>query len=288
MNKKGDRNDATWIKDVDGLHALMPFMMPNRTDNEAVLTDKVDLAPIREFINSKKVEGQGSPYTIFYVLCAGLMKTIALRPKLNHFIEANRLYERNNLSLSFVIKKNLSDDSRETLAVIRFDDTDRSPLEVMKTETEKISYQLREKDNDITVTQTMDDLAKYPRWVLSIIAKFLRKRDYKGKYPKSLMDGDPAYCSLFLTNLGSVKLSAKYHHLANWGTNSFFIVINEKKWEPLYNKDGIVKMREVVELGMTIDERIADGLYFANSIKLFQKIMKNPKILEQPIYTPVD
>ena len=31
----GDRFDAKYLKDVDAMHFIMPFMYPNRCDNEA-------------------------------------------------------------------------------------------------------------------------------------------------------------------------------------------------------------------------------------------------------------
>jgi len=78
-------------------------------------------------------------------------------------------------------------------------------------------------------------------------------------------------------------MSASYHHLANWGTNSFFVVIGEKKPMPFVTEDGKVEVRQGMEIGMTIDERIADGFYFAKSIKLFKTIIENPELLDKEI-----
>ena len=45
-----------------------------------------------------------------------------------------------------------------------------------------------------------------------------------------------------------------------------------------------VEFREGVEFGFTVDERIADGYYFAKSIKLMQLFLQEPeKYLEQPL-----
>ena len=37
-----------------------------------------------------------------------------------------------------------------------------------------------------------------------------------------------------------------------------------------------------------MDERIADGLYFANSMKLLRTLLENPALLELPIQAPVE
>ena len=47
-------------------------------------------------------------------------------------------------------------------------------------------------------------------------------------------------------------------------------------------------MRESVDLGITIDERISDGYYYAKSIRLLQYLLENPELLERPLGEPVE
>ncbi len=47
-------------------------------------------------------------------------------------------------------------------------------------------------------------------------------------------------------------------------------------------------MRDSVDLGLTIDERIADGYYYSKTIRLLKKLLENPELLEQPLNTEVD
>nr|MCR4718898.1 2-oxo acid dehydrogenase subunit E2 [Bacillota bacterium] len=74
-----------------------------------------------------------------------------------------------------------------------------------------------------------------------------------------------------------------YHHLTNWGTTSVFVIVGERKLRPFYDENGNVTMRDSVDLGFTVDERIADGYYFSNTIKLFKEILENPELLEKPL-----
>ena len=64
--------------------------------------------------------------------------------------------------------------------------------------------------------------------------------------------------------------------------------MNQKKLIPFYKDDGTYEMRQGLELGITIDERIADGTYFANSLKVLRKLINNPKLLDLPLETPVE
>ena len=102
------------------------------------------------------------------------------------------------------------------------------------------------------------------------------------------MKVDPYFASVFISNLGSIKMKAGYHHLTNRGTNSLFVIIGEKKMNPVFSEDGSVTMKNTLSLGITVDERIADGYYFSKTIKLLKKIFENPELLELPLSAPIE
>ena len=41
-------------------------------------------------------------------------------------------------------------------------------------------------------------------------------------------------------------------------------------------------------IGITLDERIADGYYYSKTIRLLHKILQNPEILDRPAKEEVD
>ena len=98
----------------------------------------------------------------------------------------------------------------------------------------------------------------------------------------------PNYSSIFLTNLGSIGMDSGYHHLNNWGTNSFFGMIGKKHLAPEWHEDGSCEVYPVISLGLTLDERIGDGFYYAGTVRLLHKILEKPELLEQPFDTPVE
>ena len=61
-----------------------------------------------------------------------------------------------------------------------------------------------------------------------------------------------------------------------------FCIIGEKKLSPFYDADGSVTMRETLDLGLTIDERLADGYYYSKSIRLLRYLREHPAELERP------
>ena len=51
----------------------------------------------------------------------------------------------------------------------------------------------------------------------------------------------------------------------------------------LYDADGNVTMKETLDLGLTIDERLADGYYYSKSIRLLKYLLEHPEELEKPL-----
>ena len=93
---------------------------------------------------------------------------------------------------------------------------------------------------------------------------------------------------MILSNRGSIKLKCGSHHLTNWGTNSIFVIIGEKRMAPVYDGAGQMTMRPVVDLGLTVDERLADGYYYSKSIRLLKHLLQHPELLEQPMEQEID
>ena len=77
-----------------------------------------------------------------------------------------------------------------------------------------------------------------------------------------------------------------YHHLNNYGTNSIMITIGTLHKEEVLMPDGTRQVRDVVDVGATLDERIGDGFYFARSLKLMKHIFAHPELLELPLSQP--
>ena len=129
----------------------------------------------------------------------------------------------------------------------------------------------------------MDLFNKMPRFLSRFLIWVACKLDKHGHVPNSLIATDPYYASVVLSNLGSIKLKSGYHHLTNWGTCSLFCIIGEKKTAPYFDADGNVSMRETLELGLTIDERLADGFYYSKSVRLLEYLLTHPEELEKPM-----
>ncbi|MCQ2567358.1 MAG: 2-oxo acid dehydrogenase subunit E2 [Mogibacterium sp.] len=281
----GDRRDGKLIRDLDSLHYITGIIYPNRCDNEAFISETIDLTAINEYLKKKNYEGIEYKYNLFQIINAGIIKMLTLRPKMNRFIVNDNFYQRNEVSTAFVVKKLFADNGAEALAFVHATDDD-----TIDTIHQKIYEQVSfcRSDKVDSSTDAMDVLNKVPRFISKTAVHAMMWLDRHGWVPSGLIETDPYYSSCVISNLGSVKMKSGYHHLTNWGSCSMITLIGEIKDRPFVDENGQYEMRSSVDIGITIDERMADGYYYAKSIHLFRKLMEQPELLERPMSEPVE
>ena len=284
--KWGDRKDGIWLKDLPPLNRIMPGLMPNRADNEAYINVDIDLRPIEAYLEKKNAGRTEDKYTAFHVISAAIGKAFILRPRMNRFICNNKVYQRRNVSVAFVVKKKFNDHSEEGLAFLEY-----APNETLDSYHEKIMkviHQTRKDGASDTSSNAMDIITKLPQFLINAIVKAVLWLDKHGWAPDAIIGSDPNHASIFLTNLGSIGLEGGYHHLVNWGTNSCFVVLGKKYMKMEYRKDGSQDLHEVIPVGITLDERIADGYYYSGTVALVKELLAHPELLDLPADTAVE
>ena len=282
--KWGDRRDGRWVK-APGLQTVMAYLMPKRTDCEVYLNDKLDATELLQYLERKNAQHPEYKTTVFQCMIMGMARMVKERPKMNRFIQGYRMYERDDISISFVVKRRFADGGEESLMVLVPKDDD-----TLDTVSRKIVGDVKETRKSETSTGGVDALldgfAKLPRPILMLAIRIIRYLDFWGVNPKVLTQGDPNYTTILCSNLGSIKAPAVYHHLNNYGTNSVMVTIGTLHKEELVMPDGTKAIRDVIDFGATLDERIADGFYFARSLRLLKHIFAHPELLDQPLGQP--
>ena len=276
--RHGDRRDASLIRNVDGMHVVLANIMGERCENEAVLTVDVDARPIDAFLKEQNASG-GAMERITYLqlFIAALSKTIELRPKLNRYVKNARYYQRNEISSAFVAKRFFGDESDEVIIFSKYDPDDgRAVLSQVHEKYIKEVYPLKRDRSGRDVRDPLGFFTKVPNAMVKLTGRILRYLDRIDRLPDSLQDLDPSHCSVFISNLGSIDMSANYHHLTNWGTTSIFVLMGKKSVKPQWHEDGSYELIPYIPLSFTVDERIADGLYFHRSLEIMKEFLSDP------------
>lgn len=268
------------VKDLHVINKVLPHLIPKRTEAEVYIPEKLDVTALLKYlaVKNKKLNTNDADITLFHALVMAAAKMIYHRPSLNRFVKQRKLYQRDEITIAFVSRREFKDESDELLIQIKIDDTD-----TIKDVRDKIVSSVSKARQD---NNGLDNLLKavlvLPTPIVSVVMGVFRLADNLMILPKSFTDAEPDFATLYLANLGSIKGSAAHHHLNNFGTNSIFATIGlAHKEEVIIN--GRMQVRDIVDLGITMDERISDGFRAFTAFNLVKDIVAHPELLDEPV-----
>ena len=274
----GYRSDGRKLKSIPPFFKIIPQVMRTRGDSQVYYDYDIPITQMDEYINKKAEEGIKISY--MNIIYAAMVRLIAQRPQLNRFIMNGRTYARNDIYISLAIKKSLTDDGEETTVKLPFNGTEN--IFEIKEKLDKVISENKDtsKENDTDILAKT--LSLIPTFLLKIAVSFIMFLDKHGMLPKFIIKASPFHTSAFLTNVASLGIDAIFHHLYDFGTTGLFLAMGKKKKSYLY-EDEDIKQEKCISLAFVCDERICDGYYFANSVKIFNRYLKKPELLEENI-----
>lgn len=281
---RNKRRDGVRIKDVDGFHSIVPYIMPKRTEAEVSMTEQFDVTDLVAWM-AERNKNEGTQLKIFHAICTAVGRTIYHRPKLNIFISGRTYYQRKDITLSFVVKRQFDDEAEESLMFLKVE-PDMNLDSISKMIIGDVD-KVRKSSDGNDLDKLMKLVGSMPRFVLEGFFGVLKVLEYHGMMPAALTADDPNYSTVLLANLGSIKAGAPYHHLSNYGTCSIMITIGTLHKEMKQMYDGTWQERDVIDMTLTLDERIADGFYFAKSLRIAKYMLEHPDVMNEPISKPV-
>ena len=265
------RRDGYKVKDIHGEQNILIDFKPNRCDSAVYINQKIDMTNFVKFMKEKKKEIEGLTY--YHGLVNVMAKVMYSRPYLNRFIAGRTMYMHNEVSLAQVVKEKFEDDSIEMIMVLNIDPED-TLLDISRKTKEKVeAIRNKKASGKKDANSAADFIGKLPKIFRIPIIDLLKFFDKHGWLPKSLTEENIYYSSAILSNLGTFKVGGIYHNLTNFGTSSSMIMFGE-----ITEENG----KWYMELGITIDERIADGFYFCKALKLIEYIFETPELLLEP------
>ncbi|MBO7678001.1 MAG: 2-oxo acid dehydrogenase subunit E2 [Erysipelotrichaceae bacterium] len=266
--------------DVSTLMQCCIDLKPTRKENEVYIDRKVNVSKLVDYMSECKKQGKN--YTYFHAFLTAIAKVMYNRPKLNRFIANRHMYEHNDILLSFVAKISLDDKSEEMMLVVPIEENDNMDTIAAKT-AEKVEKLRSAKAEKKGANQAAAIVGKLPNIIRVPFFAVVKRLGEYGLLPSSFTDNNIYFTSMIISNLGSIECGAIYHNLADFGTCSSLSTIGEIETERRILKDGSEEIQKVCHLGITLDERIADGFYFAKSVNMIEYILNNPDLLNNPV-----
>ncbi|NLE26872.1 MAG: hypothetical protein GX625_16335 [Clostridiaceae bacterium] len=277
----GDRYDGRRLRTLDPFSRMIPYIMKKRSESQNLFDETISIAQTEKYLHEMR-RGEFKKIGYLHIIIAAIVRTLALKPGLNRFIAGGRIYARNEILISLVIKKQLNEESPETSIKLNF-----NPTDTIFDVAEKINSVIEENKKEETSNNADKAVGIFnlcPGFLLRFLVWFLTKLDSIGCLPRIIADLSPFHSSVFVTDLGSLGVKPVFHHLFEFGTNSIFIAFGIKQREKNIHKDGshIISERKTMNIKIVTDDRITDGFYFAQAFKLFRSLLQSPEQLELP------
>ena len=280
----GRRSDGTVAKNIDPILRVTSAIMPHRYDAMVNYLLEVRCDDIDRFIEEERKKG--IEFSYMEIAMAAIVRMYAERPALNRFTMNTRLYDRKGIYISFAVKKSLRDGADETTVKLGFDGTEN--IYEIKQKIDEAVKANKGNDKENSTDKMAKLLINCPPFILKIAMRFIRFLDRHGMIPKSIIKLSPFHTSCFFTNMKSISTEYVYHHLYDLGTTGMFAGMGKEILKPVATKDGTgMELAKVLQIGVVIDERICDGLYYARSIKQIKRHLLDVDVLKNNYIPPV-
>ena len=279
--KFGDRKYARRVRDITGMAQIMIDIKPNRSISDVYINQDMDVTELCKYVESLKKKGEHITY--FHVFVTAIAKLIYNRKLLNRFVSNRHVFEHNDVVISFVAKVSFDDHAEEMMILIKIDPED-NVYTISKKILDKVdAIRNSKKISKKGANNAIDVLSKLPNIIRIPVVGLLKWMDRKGCLPASLVEDNLYYSSIILSNLGSIGCGAILHNITDFGACSSLGTMGEIANKEIILENGKKKQIKVCPFGVNLDERIADGYYFAKSLKMLQYFFDNPSLLEERV-----
>lgn len=268
----GRRPDATPVRELSAMRRFMPYVSPRRNDSLFYMMQQIEVEAALEYLEKRNRERPPErPITLFHLFLRSSSHALYLRPGVNRFVKAGRLWQRDGEWITFSAKREIKDGSPMLTVKRRFHPTRESLDEMVDAIYERL--RAGRAGRQTASDREMGLLLRLPGPAIRLALWLARVGDRLGLLPRSMIDADPLFTSIFIANLGSIDYPAGFHHLWEYGTASIFGVMGRIEPGP--------QGRRRISVAWTYDERIEDGLYSYYSLEGIRERIEHPELLER-------
>lgn len=271
------RSDGRLVRHLEATQQIVPYVMGSRPAAAVYLKETFDITRTLDYIGQNNAQPDKENLSLFTVLLAALLRTGVLHPKLNRFVVGKRIYARNQLQISFTMKQKMTEEGSEMVIKETF-----HPEDTLKDVAAQVNGVInRARQNPVKSHGLIENMLKLPPFLLTTVFYVEKFLNNWGLLPAGLIKTDPLFSSVFVANLGSLDLQTVFHPLYERGTISLFVVLGKYREEvPLWNMDGQLTYKSMVNVTISIDSRIADGFSISRSLQTLRTLLENPELLE--------
>ncbi len=277
----GDRKDGWRLRHTQSVFAVMPHLMKKRSDSQVFFDEEIDIEELEKYVRRVRREHDMPYFSLYHVFIAATVRMFVMRPRLNRFVMNGKVFARNRLTASMVVKREMSQNSEEVCIKPAFQPED-TIFDVYRRIDEVMENEVRDKNASNSTDVAATILNKLPAWFVRLFVNFVIFMDHRGLLNNFINNISPFHTSFFITDVGSIGIDPIYHHIYDFGTTSVFLALGKKQRVASVETDGTIVPKRVVRVKFVLDERICDGQYYAESFRMLRRLLKKPELLEVP------
>ncbi|TMK63476.1 MAG: hypothetical protein E6G60_08175 [Actinobacteria bacterium] len=267
------RPDGTLVKKQPTVRRIMPYIMRGRNESAVYYEYDIDLHLADKFIREFNDAHPDTRADIFhlwvYAVCAGLLR----HPTMTRFVAGGRVYDRTSQSFAYSVKARLQHGA--PLNVVKQQFPEPGDFEGLVASMQEHTTQSRF-GGPSYVDKELGLLFRFPGFVRRIALGLVFLGNRLGLLPRSFIDKDPLFATVFFVNLASIGMDPCYHHLYEYGTIGIFSVVGRPRLAPGSPTSGPDR-RRMTTIRWSFDERVEDGLQAWAAMKLMRAITEDPQ-----------
>jgi hypothetical protein len=269
------RPDADLVRDVPDLRRIMPYVMRTRNESTVYFEQKIDVGNAERFVRAFNEAHPETRITVFHVLLWACRQGLVEYPNVNRFIAGGRLYQRKGIWISYSAKQRMKKGA--PLVVLKREFEPEESFATMVAAMQEQLHEAKFSGGKNTVDGELKLVLMLPGFLRRVVFVAYRALEAHGLFPRSFVDNDPLYASMFLTDLGSLGLDPVFHHLYEYGNVGTFGVLGRPRAEQIPDPDtGRLERKRIALIRWSFDERIEDGLYAGYGIKSVKTRLEDP------------
>lgn len=275
----GDRKDGRRIRTLEPISVIANYIMPNRNGASNFIRDSVDITELERYIRQKRASGL-TEFGITDAFLAAYVRCVAKYPGANRFLAGQRVYSRDmDIQFCMVVKKEMTTTGSESIMKLHL-----TPYDTANDVYRKF-HEAVDSIRNTPLDSNFDNTAKYLTFIPGVLLKLtiwlLKTLDYFGLLPKFLLEVSPFHASVFFTSMGSLGIPPVVHHLYDFGNMPVFCSFGAKRKVESVKEDGTIITKKFVDYTFNTDERTVDGFYYAELLRYFRRIIRNPEVLDK-------
>jgi pyruvate dehydrogenase E2 component (dihydrolipoamide acetyltransferase) len=266
--------DLTLKKDVSSFRKIAIGTWQTAYDPTVYGTLRIRMDKALAYIEKFR-ETHGIRLTVTHLVAKAVAEGMKRCPDANAILRFNKIYLRNQVTLSVLVVQTDQGDGKVDLTAARIADADKKSLKEMAIEMQDIVDKVRQR-KDAALEKGKGTIALIPFMLMNAFLKLLSLLMYTLNIDLSWA-GMPkdAFGGVTITNVGSLGLDVAYVPLVPYTNTPIFVAPGAVLDLPVV-EDGKVVPGKVMNLNASFDHRFIDGFHAGILAKTVREMLENP------------